>query len=55
MTLATMNRLQVRKVVGVPLLAVGLQLFCGLQLYAQRANFAVATASKAEAGREALT
>jgi hypothetical protein len=55
MTLAMMNRLRVRKAVRVSLLAVGLQLFCGVQLYAQRANFAMAAASKAEAGREALT
>ena len=55
MTLAIMNRPQVWKVVGVPLLAVGLQLFCGMQLYAQQANFTAASASKAEAGREALT
>jgi hypothetical protein len=53
--LAIMNRLQVRKVVGVLLLAVGWQLFSGWQLYAQRANFAVISAAEAEAGREALT
>jgi hypothetical protein len=35
--------------------AVGLQLFCGLQLYAQQADLNAAAASKAAAGREALT
>jgi hypothetical protein len=53
-TLATLNRPQVRNLVGVPFLAVTLQLFCGLQLYAQLPDFAAAYASKAEASREAL-
>jgi hypothetical protein len=49
MTLAIMNRQQVWKVVGVLLLAVG------LQLYAQQADIDAAAAAKARAGREALT
>jgi hypothetical protein len=44
-----MNRQQVWKVVGVLLLAVG------LQLYAQQADLDAAAAAKAAAGREALT
>jgi len=55
MTLAVMNREQVWKVVGVLLLAVGLQLFCGLQLCAQQADLDADAAAKAAADREALT
>jgi hypothetical protein len=35
-----MNRPQIRKVAGVILLVFGLQLFCGLRLYAQHADLA---------------
>ena len=50
-----MNRPQIWKVAGVILLVFGLQLFCGLQLYAQHADLGAAAAAKAAAGREALT
>ena len=41
--------------VDLPLLAVGLQLFYGLQSYAQQVDLDTAAAAKAAAGREALT
>jgi hypothetical protein len=55
MTFAIMNRQQVCIVAGVVFLAFGLQLFCGLQLYAQQADLRAAAAAKAAAGRVALT